>query len=149
MTGRSGSPGVVLETWRAGAIRRVALYVRQAPLEYAMLALALSGVLILEVGFVFGVATQILLGDVPRAWLLVSLWEPVMRGGMVLHDYGPLFLCTGMLLFAVRAATGMAGSVPVSPWAALALYGFLALAAGIVLDLTDALLDPAGPAGSW
>ena len=122
--------------------------VRQAWLEYLLLALSLSGVLLLAAGIVFGVLCQHLLSGAVRAWTLAWLWAPVMRIGMVLHDFGMLAVSGGLLLFVLRRALRPAGSTPVPRWAALAVYLVLAGLAGVVLDLTAFLLEPGGGAGA-
>ena len=120
--------------------------VRQAWLEYVLLALSLSGVLLLAAGFVFGVLCQHLLSGAVRDWTLAWLWEPVMRAGMVLHDFGALAVMAGLLLFVLRLPACPAGSSPVPRWQAFAVYLVLAAVIGVVLDFTDFLLGPGGVA---
>lgn len=122
--------------------------VRQAPLEYLLLALSLSGVVLLAAGFVFGVLCQHFLSGALRAWTLVRLWEPVMRTGMVLHDFGTLAVVAGVLFFVVRLARRPAGSAPAPRWAALAVYLVLAALASVVLELTAFVLESGGAAGA-
>ena len=122
--------------------------IRQASFEYALLALPLSGVLVLAAGLVFGAACQHFLSGAVRDWTLAWLWEPVMRTGMVLHDTRTVAVLAGVVFFVVRLARRPAGSSPAPRWAALAVYLVLPAVTAVVLDLTDLALGPGAGAGA-